>query len=103
RDLRHIVLQGMAALDVEEAAAVTVAVDVDERLPLEVRGVRFGPLGGAEKHRLLAVPAEVDQRALWPPAGPDQLADRLGFSHHRDVAAQRIRGAEHPAVMMVAA
>ena len=87
----------------EKAAAVAVGVDVDDPLLLELRGVGLDPFGGAEQHRLLAVPAGIDQRALRPPAGFRQRADGLRLGHHGDVPAQRIGRAEHPAVMVVAA
>ena len=61
------------------------------------------PLGGAQQARLLTVPAGVNDAALGPPAGFPQRAQCLGFAHHRDFARQRVRGAEHPAIIMVAA
>ena len=62
------VLEIVAALGIEEAAAVAVGVDVEQRLPLQLVGMGLGPFGRAEQPRLLAVPARVDDGARRPPA-----------------------------------
>ena len=96
-------LQLMAARGAEEAAAVAVGVDVDERLALELIGVRLGPFGRAQEARLLTVPAGVDDGPRRPPALAVELSQRLGLAHQRDLPGERVGGAEHPAVMVIAA
>ena len=87
----------------EEAAAVAVAVDVDDGLLSQLRVVLLDPLGRAEQPRLFAVPRRVDDRALRPPALLQQLAERARLLELRRHAADRIAGAVHPRVVMVAA
>ena len=62
-------LEILAAADIEDAAAIAVAVDVEHRLLLQLGGMGLGPFGRAQQHRLLAVPAGVDDGALGLPAG----------------------------------
>ena len=64
----------------EEAAAVAVGVDVDERLLLQLaacvsaHSVEPSSIGSSR------VPAQIDERALGPPAGLRQRADGLGLA-----------------------
>ncbi len=103
RHLVHEMLEVVAALGAEEAAAVAVGIDVDESLGLQLVAVRLGPLGGAKEHRLFAVPARVDDRPLRLPAGLDETTERLGLGQQGDLAAQGVGGPHHPAVVVVAA
>ena len=104
---RHLVdeaLERVRSADVQEAATVAVAVDVDHRLVAQLVVVLLDPLGRSEQRRLLAVPAGVDDGPLRPPALPDQLPERPRLLEHRGaIAADRIRRAVHPRVVMVAA
>ena len=61
----------------QKAAAVGVGIDVEHRFGLQFGGMRFGPFGGTQQTRLLAVPARIHQGAARPPAFLDQFADRL--------------------------
>ena len=97
------VLIFMAAARAVEAAFVAVGIDVNDCLRLELGGVGFDIFGRAEEHRLLPVPAEVDDRPVGPPARFDELPERLRLRQHRDIARQRIGRAEHPAVVVIAA
>ena len=103
RRLVDEMLKLMAAGGEEEAAAVGVGVDIEERLLLQLGGVGLGPFGRAQEARLLAVPARVDDGPRRPPARAVERAQRLGLAHQRDLAGQRVGRAEHPAVMVVAA
>ena len=93
----------MAALSAEETAAIAVSVDVDNRLGLEFGFMGFDPFGAAEQHRFLGIPTGIDDGPRRPPAGLGELPQRFGFRQHGDFARQRIGGAEHPAVMVIAA
>ena len=62
-------LQVLAAADIEDAAAIAVAVDVEHGLFLQFGGMGLGPFGRAQQHRLFRVPAGVDDGALGLPAG----------------------------------
>ena len=90
-------------LHAEEAAAVAVGVDVGDRVLPQLLRVRLGPLGRAEQHRLLAVPRAVDDRALRAPALLAQLAERPRLLEQRHEAGDRVLGAVHPRVVVVAA
>src|SRR6202040_2135841 len=67
------------------------------------RGMLLGPLGGAQQARLLAVPAVVNQRAARTPAILQQFADGFRFGHERYLSGERVRGAEYPSIVVVAA
>ena len=97
------VLQAVAAANAQKAPPIAVGVDIGHALGLQLSGVGLGPFGGAQQHRLLGVPAGVDDRPLGLPAGLDQRPQRLGLAHHRHVAGQGIAGPKHPAVTVVAA
>src|SRR5689334_18633857 len=96
-------LEFVAALRFEEAAAVDVAVDVDESLALELGRMCLCPFGRAQEPGLLAVPARVDNRARRPPALAIELPHRLGLAHQCDLAGKWVRRAEDPAVVVIAA
>ena len=96
-------LQRVRAAHLEEAAAVAVGVEVGDRVLAQLGGVRFHPLGRAEQHRLLGVPGRVDDGAPRPPALLEQLAQRAGLLEQGDLAGDRVLGAVHPGVVVVAA
>src|SRR5439155_1002507 len=90
---RHLVdelLERVRALDLEEAPAVGVGVDVGDGLLLQLGVVGLGPFRRAQQPRLLAVPRRVDDRALRRPAGCVQRAQGLGLGHEGDEAADRV-------------
>ena len=68
-------LERVRAAGAEEAPAVAVGVDVDDRLLPQLLGVGLDPLGRAEQPLLLAVPGGVDDRAPRAPARLHQLAE----------------------------
>ena len=80
-------LQVLAALGGQIAAAVAVGVDVEERLALELVGMGLDPLGRAEETGFLSVPARVDDRARRSPALAVKLPQRFRFGHQRNLAA----------------
>ena len=61
----------------------------------------FDPFGRADQARFLAVPARINQRALWFPSLLDERADRLDLRHQRDVGRKRVPGAKHPGIMVI--
>ena len=63
----------------------------------------LGPFRRADQARLLGVPARIDERALRPPAGLGERADGFRLLHQDDIAGKGIVGAEHPAVVVIAA
>src|SRR5208282_3396500 len=63
----------------------------------------LSPFGRAQEHRLLRVPTGISDRALGPPTLLCESAESLGLGKQRDLSRQRVGGAEHPAVMMIAA
>ena len=91
------------AADVDEASGGAVGVDVDGGVLLELVGVEFGPFGGAEQCGLLAIPGAEDESAFRLPAGLGELGDGAGFFHQGDHAGERVRRAEDPGVVMIAA
>ena len=93
----------VAALGTQEAAAIAIGIDIDDRLGLELRFMGFNPFGAAQQHRFLGIPTGIDDGPRRPPAGLGELPQRFGFRQHGDFARQRIGGAEHPAVMVIAA
>ncbi len=86
-----------------EAARIAVGVDVENRLALQFVHMLLDPFGRAQQHRLLAVPAGIDDGAFGPPAGLEQTAQRAGLIQQRHLSRSRIAGAGHPAVMVIAA
>ena len=96
-------LEVVAAAHFQKAPAVAVGVYIEDRPLLQFARVRFDPFGRAQEDGLLAVPARVDDRALGLPALLDQSADRFGLGKHCDLTRHRIAGAEHPAVVVIAA
>ncbi len=101
-DLGHHLLQSVRAADVEPALARAVGVDVDRRLVTQLGGVLLGPLGRAEQPPFLAVPEREDDGALRAPSGLEQLGESASGLHQRHRAADRIVGAVHPRVVVVA-
>ena len=87
----------------EIAAAVAVGVDVRDGVCAQFVGVLFGPFGRAEQARLFAVPRAIDDGALRLPALLEQFAERARFFEHGDHAGDRIFGAIHPGVVVIAA
>src|SRR3981081_2929179 len=69
----------MRSLDIQVSSAVAVAIDIGDGMCLELVGVRFNPLRGAEQSRLLAIPCGVDDRPLRPPSLLVQRAQRAGL------------------------
>ena len=72
-------LKLVAARSAIKTALVTVGVDVNHRLRLQLGGVGFGVFGRAEEHRFLAVPTDVDDRPVGPPAALYERAERFGL------------------------
>ena len=103
RHLRHQLLEGVRAAGIEKAAAVGVGVDVDRDVVAHVIRVRLDPFGRPEEAWLLAVPCGVDERAARTPAALRQLGDRARLFEHCHLAADRVRRAVDPRVVMVAA
>ena len=93
----------MAAARAQVAALVAVRVDVDDAVLLQLVVVGFGPFRRAEQRRLLAVPRAVDDRALRLPSLLEELAVRARLLELRRQPADRIAGAVHPAVVVIAA
>src|SRR5579875_1122835 len=102
-DVVEKVLERMAALDAQIPAIVGVGIDVGHRVLFELGGVRFGPLRRAEQAGFFAVPSAIDDRALRPPALFQELAVGARLLELGVEAADRILGAVHPAVMVIAA
>ena len=87
----------------EIAAAVAVAVDVDDRVVLQIAGVLFDPFGRAEQPCFFAVPDAIDDRALRLPTLLQQFTESAGFFEQGAGAGDRIVRAVHPGVVMIAA
>ena len=103
--LRHLakqLLQAVRAAGVQPAFAGAVGVDVGDRLLLELRLVLLRPFGRAEQSPLFAIPQRQDDRARRTPAGFQQLAEAARRLHQRRRAADRIVGAHHPRIVVIA-
>ena len=103
RDLVHEPLERVRAARAEEPAAVAVRVQIGDRLFRKLVRVRLDPLRRADETRLLAVPRRVHDRALRPPAGLRERAERLRLGQLGHEAADRVLRAVHPRVVVVAA
>ena len=102
---RHVVdelLEGVRARQGEVAPAVGIAVQVGDRLVRELVGVGLDPLGRAEQRGLLAVPGGVDDRAARLPTLLQELAIGARLLEQRRLARDRVLGAVHPGVVVVA-
>ena len=102
-DVIRKLFERVGAFDFEVAAPVAVGVDVGDAVRAQFFIVRFGPLGGAEKPRFLAVPRAINDGALRLPSGLHQLPKRARLFEHRDHPGNRIFCAVHPAIVMVSA
>jgi hypothetical protein len=103
RDSIYEVREILAPAGIEHTARIGVRVDVEDGLLPEFVRVRFGPFGRAQETGLFRVPTRIDERALRAPTLRGQRAESFCLFEQRDLAGQRICGAEHPAVMMIAA
>ena len=70
---------------------------------LQLIGMRFGPFSGTDQSLFFAIPSAEDDRAFRTPAALGQLAHSLSFSENSNHPANRIFGAIHPGVVMIAA
>ena len=96
-------LQRVRAAGAEISAGVGVGIDVNRGVLAQLSCVRLRPSGRAEQHGLFAVPSAVDDGALRLPALLHQLAQRAGFLQQRHLAGDRVPGAVHPGIVMIAA
>src|SRR5262249_5934514 len=69
---------------------------------LKLVRMRFSPFSGTDQGLFLAVPGTEDDRAFWAPAAPAQLTNSLSFRENGNHTADRIFGAIHTRLVMIA-
>src|ERR1700677_2308445 len=93
----------MGTLHIQIAALIGIAVDVDGSMLPQLVRMFFDPLGGTEKHGLLAIPGSVDDGALRLPSLFSKFAKGTRLLQQYHLTGDRIIRAIHPRVVMVAA
>ena len=63
----------------------------------------FHPLDRTQQAGLLSIPRAIDDGALWRPALAMEFAQHARFLQHGGLAGNRIVGAVHPGIVMIAA
>src|SRR5512143_4134060 len=87
----------------KQAPPVTVGIDVGDRVLLQLRGMRLGPLRRSQQARFLAVPEAIDNSPLRLPPLLSQFRQRACFLQFRARARYRVTCSVEPGVVMIAA
>ena len=102
RGFAHELLQAVRSAGVQPAFAGAVGVDVDGGLLLQFGVVLLRPLRRSQQAPLFAVPQRQNDRSRRAPPGLQQLPQTARRFHQRRCAADRIVGAAHPRIVMIA-
>ena len=102
RNLAEKLLQAVRAAGAEPALPGAVGVDVDRGLLLQLGVVLLRPLGRSEQAPLFAVPQRQLDGALRAPAALQHLRQATRGLDQSGGAADRIVGAAHPRIVVIA-
>ena len=103
---RHIAdktFQILRSARVKESPAVGVGIDVRHGVLFEFVHVGLDPFDGTQQAGLFGIPRAINNGALRIPALAMQFAQHASFFQHGGLAGNRIVGAVHPRVVMIAA
>src|ERR1700691_4076623 len=92
----------MRSFGAKVSAAVSIGVEVGDRMLLELRGVSFTPLGRSQQTLFLTIPKAVNHGALGLPTLLQQFSESACLFQFRARSGERVFGSVHPGIVMIA-